>query len=506
LVRAVVREANDNELTDRLTCVRTTFEKHARNEAISGDQHLVSLLGTESAERIKQLCLAEGNRTLLSNHQPQKFVDLSTDANASDAFAAAFQNEIIFSNGHWYRRHNQVFEPTSDVIVQGLAKQFFQNEVGRNTGGYFVTPSLRSWLNRTRINAAVELSRAYFDVSADEIDSQPDLVGCSDGHVLNLGADDQHSADAGIVTKKLGASANRDASCPIWMNFISRIFNDDRATMDFVRRAVGYSLMGSVAEQCMFILIGTGANGKSTFLRTLHHLFGDYAGSIPIQTLMTQKNGSQQTNDLAYLLGKRFVTASEGERDQRLAEAKIKMMTGGDRIPCRFMYADFFEFDPQFKLWLATNNLPTISGTDDAIWRRIRVIHFPITIPPEEQDKSLPGQLLKELPGILNWALEGLKEWRQQGLNSPETVAHSTKRYREDNDSVGQWIEAACTLEPGARTAMKDLHDSYKTWCENSGLDPLTNACFGKELGRRGFENIRERTGNARRGIALKQG
>jgi putative DNA primase/helicase len=255
----------------------------------------------------------------------------------------------------------------------------------------------------------------------------------------------------------------------------------------------------------MFILIGTGANGKSTFLRTLHHLFGDYAGSIPIQTLMTQKNGSQQTNDLAYLLGKRFVTASEGERDQRLAEAKIKMMTGRDRIPCRFMYADFFEFEPQFKLWLATNNLPTISGTDDAIWRRIRVIHFPITIPPEEQDKSLPDQLVGELPGILNWALEGLKEWRQQGLNPPETVVHSTKRYREDNDSVGQWIEAVCTLEPSVRTSMKELHESYKIWCENSGLDPLTNACFGKELGRRGLEKIRGRTGSARRGIALKQ-
>jgi putative DNA primase/helicase len=308
-----------------------------------------------------------------------------------------------------------------------------------------------------------------------------------------------------IITKKLGASVVPDASCPIWRNFISRIFNNDQATMDFVRRAVGYSLTGSVAEQCMFILIGTGANGKSTFLRTLHHLFGDYAGSVPIQTLMTQKNGSQQTNDLAYLLGKRFVTASEGERDQRLAEAKIKMMTGGDRISCRFMYADFFEFDPQFKLWLATNNLPAITGADDAIWRRIRVIQFPITIPPEEQDKSLPDQLLAELPGILNWALEGLEEWQGQGLAPPAGIIRSTTRYREDNDTVGQWIEAACTLEPGARTSMKDLHADYKTWCENSGLDPLTNACFGKELSRRGFEKIRGRKGNARRGIALKQ-
>jgi putative DNA primase/helicase len=505
LIKAVATEAGDDELSDRINCVQTTFQRYARNEAISGDERLDALLGQSSAESIRHWSLVKSRQVVPVNDSLHHVADLSTDATAADSFAEAFKGEIIFCNGHWYRQRNQVFEPTSDVIVQGLAKQFFQNEVEKSSSGPLALSHFRSCLNRTRINAAVELSRAHFNVPTDEIDSKPDLVGCSDGHVLNLGTDGQHSTPAGIITKKLGASQNPGASCPTWMNFLSRIFNNDQGTMDFVRRAVGYSLTGSVAEQCMFILIGTGANGKSTFLRTLHHLFGDYAGSVPIQTLMTQKNGSQQTNDLAYLLGKRFVTASEGERDQRLAEAKIKMMTGGDRISCRFMYADFFEFDPQFKLWLATNNLPSISGTDDAIWRRIRVIHFPITIPPDEQDKTLLDQLLEELAGILTWALEGLKEWRQQGLNPPPSVVHSTKRYREDNDSVGQWIEAACMLEPGVRTAVKDLHEAYKTWCGNSGLDPLTNACFGKELSRLGFEIVRLRSGNARRGIALKQ-
>ena len=507
LIRAVAAVAADGNLQDRLSCVLTTFDKYARDEAISGDDTLDAVLGRSSVDRIKKWCAnrkGTARQVIPVTHaSSQHFPDLSSDANAADAFAAKFNDEIIYSDGKWYLRCHQVFEPSNDAIVQGLAKEFFQGEVAKTYLSSLGPSPLRGCLNRARINAAVELSRSNLSVRPSSIDSRTDLVGCSDGSILNLLPRDGEDA---IVTRKLGVSLDPDAKCPRWMSFIRHIFHDDQATMDFVRRAVGYSLTGSVAEQCMFILIGTGANGKSTFLRTLHHLFGDYAGSIPIQTLMTQKNGSNQTNDLAYLLGKRFVTASEGERDQRLAEAKIKMMTGGDRISCRFMYADFFEFDPQFKLWLATNNLPTIAGTDDAIWRRIRVIHFPITIRPEEQNKSLPEQLVEELPGILNWALEGLKEWRQQGLNSPETVVHSTKSYREDNDSVGQWIEAACTLEPSARTAMKDLHGSYKTWCENSALDPLTNACFGKELGRRGFENIRGRTGNVRRGIALKQG
>jgi putative DNA primase/helicase len=283
-----------------------------------------------------------------------------------------------------------------------------------------------------------------------------------------------------------------------------QIFAGDNELIAFVQRAVGYTLTGSVSEQCLFILIGTGANGKSTFLTTLQKLFGDYAASIPMQSLMDQRNGSQQTNDLAYLVGKRFVAASEGERGQKLAESKVKLMTGGDRIVCRQLYRDYIEFDPQFKVWLATNNLPNIAGTDDAIWRRIMVIPFPVTIPPEERDKTLLDRVIQELPGICNRAMEGLIEWRQQGLNPPPRILQSTGNYRDDNDTVGQWIESACVQEPGLRSTMKELYESYKLWCENSGVDAMQNTCFGKELTRRRFQAFKGRSGNGRLGIGLR--
>ena len=164
-----------------------------------------------------------------------------------------------------------------------------------------------------------------------------------------------------------------------------------------------------------------------------------------MQGLMVQRYGSQ-TNDLAHLCGKRFVVASEGERAQSLAESKIKLMTGGDRIACRALYKDFFEYIPEFKLWLATNDLPTISGMDEAIWRRIRVIEFPITIPSDQQDKDLADRLISELPGILQWAMQGLIEWRKIGLAPPECVSQSTKNYRNDNDTIGQWKEFSLSL------------------------------------------------------------
>jgi putative DNA primase/helicase len=210
------------------------------------------------------------------------------------------------------------------------------------------------------------------------------------------------------------------------------------------------------------------------------------------------------SNDLAYLVGKRLVVASEGEQGQRLAESKIKLMTGGDRLSCRALYQNLFEFEPQFKLWVATNDLPKVTGTNDAIWRRIRVIEFPVTIPPAEQDKSLSERLVAELPGILQWALEGLKDWQTRGLDAPECVLKSTEAYRDENDTVGQWIESTCVCGPGCRASMKDLYASYQIWCENSSLDPLPNTGFGKELGRRKFPVVKTHRGNDRKGIGLR--
>jgi putative DNA primase/helicase len=330
------------------------------------------------------------------------------------------------------------------------------------------------------------------------------LSGSANGTILNLRTDTE-AADRSIVTKKLGASAERNATCPVWLNFLDQIFEGDQELIAFLQRAVGYTLTGSVEEQCLFILIGAGANGKSTLLRTLQRLFGDYAASIPMQSLMDQKHGSQQTNDLAYLVGKRLVTASEGERGQRLAESKIKLMTGGDRIVCRQLYREYFEFQPQLKLWLATNNLPTISGTDEAIWRRIMVVPFGVTFAQEQQDKSLGSRLAEELPGILNWAIEGCIQWRDDGLSPPSQVVQSTRGYRAESDTVGQWIEAACVQEPRRRTSMKVLYESYRSWCDNGGLEALSNSCFGKELTRRGFENRRASAGNERLGIGIKK-
>jgi putative DNA primase/helicase len=218
---------------------------------------------------------------------------------------------------------------------------------------------------------------------------------------------------------------------------------------------------------------------------------------------MVSKYGSDKTDDLAALRGKRFVCAQEGESGQKLAEAKIKLMTGGDTITCRPLYGNLSTFAPQFKLWLATNQLPAISGTDVAIWRRINVIEFPVTISAEKRDPNLQAALLTELPGILNWALDGLAAWEREGLNPPEQVVYATDKYRSDNDTVGQFICDACARDPNASEMTKALHARYLEWCENSGLEALALASFGKQLGRLGLKPVKTSAGNGWTGIKL---
>ena len=168
---------------------------------------------------------------------------------------------------------------------------------------------------------------------------------------------------------------------------MQRIFNKDVALIRFIQKAMGYALSGDVSEQCLFILWGTGANGKSTFLNVMLELFGDYALSTGIETFM--KKNSEQSNDIARLKVMRLVTPSEIEQGRQISESLIKMVTGEDALTARFLYGEYFSFKPTFKIFMATNHKPKIRGADNGIWRRIKMIPFTVTIPPEQRDKNL---------------------------------------------------------------------------------------------------------------------
>jgi putative DNA primase/helicase len=269
---------------------------------------------------------------------------------------------------------------------------------------------------------------------------------------------------------------------------------EDKELIDFLKTAIGWSLTGVVFDHALFILHGVGANGKSTFLNTISRMLGDYAHHTPTETLMSKDRYSIPA-DLARLKGARFVTAIEAEKGNKLAEALIKQMTGGDPITARFLYGNFFQFKPEFKLFLATNHKPNIAGGDHAIWRRIRLIPFNVVIPEKLQDKELPQKLENELPGILNWAIEGCREWQEKGLQTPKKVKATTAEYRDELDTIKTFIDECLRKSLRSETKASALYDRYKRWCEANGEFIHSQKVLGLRLTDRGHIRRKKRDG-----------
>jgi putative DNA primase/helicase len=257
--------------------------------------------------------------------------------------------------------------------------------------------------------------------------------------------------------------------------------------VDYWQRVLGYALTGDVGEQVLFFLHGAGSNGKTTLLNVVLALVGDYGKQAPPDLLLAKRGDGNHPTEIADLLGARVVTTVEVEDGRRLAESLVKQLTGGDRLKARFMRQDFFEFDARFKLFLAANHRPVIRGTDHAIWRRVRLIPFDVTIPPAERDRTLPEKLRAELPGILAWAVQGCLAWQREGLGLPDAVASATQSYRAEMDTLADFLAERCVLTETATATSKALFAAYRAWCEETGEKAMTQKAFTTRLSEHGL-------------------
>jgi putative DNA primase/helicase len=342
-------------------------------------------------------------------------------------------------------------------------------------------------------------------IRVDDLDSDPWLLTVTNGTLdFRTGELRGHCRDD-LITKSSPVAYDPDATCPHWMTFLRRIMGDDESLVAYVQRAIGYSLTGDTSERAMFVLHGGGGSGKSTLLSVVSEIAGDFATRTPTETLMV-KHGDGIPNDVAKLRGARFVFASEAEEDKRLAEARIKDLTGGDRISVRFMRGEWFEFEPTFKLWLATNHRPTIRGTDQAIWDRLRLIPFNVRIPESERRPrhEMLAELRAEYPGILAWAVRGCLDWQREGLGTPQAVTEATRQYRDDMDSLGIWIAEECIESPIVGEQSAALYKEFVQWCQNGGEKVISHTAFGTRLTERGYGKQRATRGVSYSGIRLR--
>jgi putative DNA primase/helicase len=339
--------------------------------------------------------------------------------------------------------------------------------------------------------------------TTDEWDADTWLLNTPGGVVdLKTGRMRPHER-ADRMTKITTATPSGD--CPTWRQFIDEVTGGDKELQSYLQRMVGYALTGSTQEHALFFLYGTGANGKSVFVNTLATILGDYATNAPMDTFMETRTDRHPT-DMAGLRGARFVAAIETEQGKRWAESKLKNLTGGDKISARFMRQDFFEFFPQFKLFVAGNHKPAIRNIDEAMKRRLHLIPFTITVPPQQRDKNLQQKLLAERDGILAWAVQGCLDWQRHGrLAPPHRVVEATEEYFEAEDALGRWLDERCVREANAKSLTAELFNDWKQWAEAAGEFVGAQRRFSDLLITRGLDKWRNGLGvRGFQGIGLK--
>jgi len=356
-----------------------------------------------------------------------------------------------------------------------------------------------------RIRAMLDLARSAPPIATvpDVLDQDAWLLNVQNGTVdLRTGRLQPHNP-ADNITKLAPTDYHPDATCPKFLAFLADIMDGDEVMIAFLQRAIGYSLSGDTSERVMFILHGDGNNGKTTLLESIRATLGDYALRTPTTTLLASRNDTVP-NDVARLKGARFVSASESEEGRYLAESVVKDITGQDTLSARFMRAEWFDFRPECKLWLGTNHKPRIRGTDNAIWNRIRLIPFTVTIPDAEINPHLKDELQAERAGILAWAVRGCLDWQQNGLDTPSTVRAATTEYRDEMDTIGEFLDDCCVENAAAMATVKDIHAAFLRWCETNGEKGMSKNALGRRLAEKGFSRDRDTTGaRAWRGLGL---
>ena len=252
------------------------------------------------------------------------------------------------------------------------------------------------------------------------------------------------------------------------------------------------------------MLHGTGANGKSKFLAALSNVFGMYGQTIPFSSLEAMSRHSIPS-DIAGLVGKRLVMSSETNETTKLNEGRIKSLTGGDQIAARFLYGNFFTFQPVSKFWLAVNHRPKVSDDTYSFWRRVNLIPFDRTFDQRTADKQLEPVLKAEAPGIFAWAVRGCLEWQRDGLDPPKRVVAVTQKYQQDNDQVYNFLQDQCVRGETFSVRALTLYQAYRRWAGAQGMpkdDVLTNTMFGRRMGER-FKKRKTNAGANYIGVGL---
>ncbi|HKR61050.1 MAG TPA: phage/plasmid primase, P4 family, partial [Pyrinomonadaceae bacterium] len=420
-----------------------------------------------------------------------------SDLGNAQRFAELYHHDLIYVPElnrwlRWVGTHWRTVDGTEILrcafVVPNLIKAealALQNE-NQKLAKELVEHSRRSE-GRQRLEAMIKLAQPLLAIDANLLDSDPMLLPAANGTVDLRTGFLREPQRSDYLTRCVDVEFDPNVQAPRWQTFLNEITNGDKELEEFLQRAVGYMLTGDTREQCLFVFYGHGANGKSTFVEVVGALLGDYALKTPMTTFVQPKM-ERSSNDLARMRGARVVAASEIGPDAALNVSLIKELTGQDTITSRFLYGEFFQYRPQFKVVLTVNELPEIcGGCDEAIRRRLCVVPFTATFMNETRDNTLAPKLMIELSGILAWAVQGNLRWQANGLQRPESVARATNAYLSQIDALGEFLGSATRPEKEARIPVRKFTDTFNRWLDAAGHEAISPKAIGGLMRKKGY-------------------
>lgn len=420
------------------------------------------------------------------------------EAGMADLFSECYQNDTRYcpEAKSWYTYDGGRWQKdVGSLLVSSKIKEFVRlmalycgeipdEEKRKQYMGFVSKMGDRRFRDRMMKDAADSMT-----IAAAEFDTHPYLINCKNGtYDLETMTFREHDWKDFLTMQTNFDYTMQEVTCPRWEQFIKEVTQDNKDKADYLQRALGYSILGTGKEECMFILHGkTTRNGKSTMLDAIQHLLGDYSTVAPVELICRnerQKNAEAANPVLARLKGKRMVTMSESDTAGKLDEATIKQYTGGEDITARELYQSAITFKPQFTMWLSCNDLPAVKDKSLFASDRVRVIEFNRHFSDEEQDKGLKDyfETPEAMKGIFTWLVAGYFKYRRFGLKMCDDMKKVIKQYEKDNDLVLQFLEEKCESTDEGYTKAKTLYDNYKIWCKSNGYYVCSMKKFNAEL------------------------
>ncbi|MFC1869867.1 phage/plasmid primase, P4 family [Chloroflexota bacterium] len=439
-----------------------------------------------------------------------------TDAGNAEYFTSQYSDRLRHDHrrGRWLEWFKHYWRQDTDGQITRLALKAMRDRYKAATviDDLDHRKEAAKWAigseSRARLDALTAIARDLKPIadSGEHWDANLWLFSVANGVIELKTGELRPGKQSDMITMQSPVVYDTEAKAPRWQSFLAEIFNDNQELIDWLQRYCGYALTGDTREQVIPIGYGAGANGKTVLEAALRHVFGDYAYDAPFSTFELF-NRSPISNDIAALVGKRFVTSSETNADTRLNEARIKALTGGDSVTARFLHCEFFTFQPMAKFFLAVNHRPRTQDDSYGFWRRVRLIPFTRQFKGKADDKELLSKLIAEAPGILNWLIEGCLQWQKVGLEpTPDCILAATREYEADSDPLSQFLLDECAITSQAQGKAIDFYRHYADWCKDQGYrekEILTNNAFGRRMGQK-FEKSHERAGAVYHGIGLK--